>query len=353
VRITAGALTPDKFVKRTPSITVYPDPEISAINVTSFDSDFAEMALSLGSMGDGASRYSVWAELLEADTVVRTTNIVTDATVLADQTIRFDGLEALTAYTVKAHMSNDISENVSSVSVGFTTKETAGAILLYKFNKKDVGSGGSIANHGTYGVQLENSGAVEIGGQAAFDGSSSLRSAGFSYNGINILTAECFAKPVAGSEASAGLMIGSSGEPGSKPGSYHLCYVSGEAPCLRLVLNYQGDWDCNYVDAPFAPDGKWHHFAVVVNPNKATGKSAYLYIDYELAAELDWKKNGNEYKAFGYGWDMFSVGGVWNDSRYYFNGEIDDVRVYNRALTPEQFLRKRDKGFDAFMLLVR
>ena len=237
-----------------------------------------------------------------------------------------------------------------------TTRQAPKDLLFYKFDSKDVGAGGLIADHGALGIPLQTSGAVTVDGQATFDGQSTVWSPNwFSYGGGNVLTAECFAKFTA-EDYSAGnraMLFGGSGEPGYNPGTFHLSLVGGETPYLQLTLTYQGNWDCNHAYAGFTPDGQWHHFAVVFNPNEETGKAAYLYIDHQLATSLDWARNGDNYKPFSLGWGMISIGSVYNDSRYYFKGQIDDVRVYNRALTPDQFLQKRDKGFNAFIFLVR
>ena len=72
-----------------------------------------------------------------------------------------------------------------------------------------------------------------------------------------------------------------------------------------------------------------------------------------MAAELPSPKNGDNFKPLSFGWSYFNVGSVANDGRYYFKGQIDDVRVYNRALAPAQFQQRRDKGFFPFMIMVR
>jgi hypothetical protein len=87
-------------------------------------------------------------------------------------------------------------------------------------------------------------------------------------------------------------------------------------------------------DIAFADTNVWHHIACTYNA--ATGRRT-VYVD-----GVGWyADNGGSIQANG----TFNIGRVpWSEG--YFSGTIDDVRVYNRALSPKEieYLYKGDDG---------
>ncbi len=74
-------------------------------------------------------------------------------------------------------------------------------------------------------------------------------------------------------------------------------------------------------------DGDWHHIVGIYDVDKA-----YLYVDGELDKEVD--ADGNP---IGYTEDPLLIGAKFeNTYRNSWNGLIDDVRIYDYALSPEQ-----------------
>lgn len=353
LRISSGALVPGQFAARTPiDDAVYPQPVLDSLNVGAIEQDSVELSVTLSAIGEGAAYCDLFAVYMKGDTVV--TQAISRVTEPATESFSVLDLEESTAYEFTVCAKNDIYDDVVSIVRSVTTRQAPKPLLYYTFDEKDVESNGLVADHSTQSVYLQTNGSVRIDGQATLDGASTIwNHTGFSYGDINVLTAECFAKFDAEDNTGASMLIGGSGEPGYMPGTFHLYFVGGETPQVRITITYQGNWDCNTASANFTPDGKWHHFAIVVDPSEGTGKAAYLYIDYELAASLDWPKNGSDFKPFSFGWSTISIGSIYNDYRYYFTGQIDDVRVYNRALAPAQFLRQRTKGYNPFMLIIR
>jgi len=94
---------------------------------------------------------------------------------------------------------------------------------------------------------------------------------------------------------------------------------------------YDGAWK-SFGDTP--NDGEWHHLALVLNSSTST---ASLYIDGVKfgsdQAYTDKDISGDTYLATNY----LGTGG-------YFNGSLDDVRIYNYARTPGQIVEDMNAG---------
>jgi hypothetical protein len=85
-------------------------------------------------------------------------------------------------------------------------------------------------------------------------------------------------------------------------------------------------------------DGNWHHLAYV-----RSGTNIYLYVDGLVAASgTKTAFTFNNAVSLGIGNASSPVGGQ------YFKGQIDDVRVYNYALTPVQVIGVKNNGALSF-----
>lgn len=80
-------------------------------------------------------------------------------------------------------------------------------------------------------------------------------------------------------------------------------------------------------------DGQWHHAAGVYD-----GQRMYLYVDGELDAssEATGRLNLNDYPVW--------IGENAERQRRYWNGLLDDVRIYNHALSPTEIRRLAQPG---------
>lgn len=125
--------------------------------------------------------------------------------------------------------------------------------------------------------------------------------------------------------------------------TYSICLNAGK-PYVNVYSMIEGqmELDTNTGSANFAysksiADGTWHHVALTVDPSAdADHPTAKLYVDYELRAtvtlanplcNVDSGANGTLYLG------MSSMG-------YYAPaGSLDEVRISDSVLTPEQFLR--------------
>jgi len=108
-----------------------------------------------------------------------------------------------------------------------------------------------------------------------------------------------------------------------KPGSVHFELLGGK-PKVSISGTTDPLGDLVALDYTLAA-GDWNHLVLT----KST-EYLRLYVDTELAAERELTESGPVILGDGYI-------GAWGNSRY-LNGLIDDVRIYNYALTYDQIL---------------
>ena len=95
----------------------------------------------------------------------------------------------------------------------------------------------------------------------------------------------------------------------------------------RSVMRDADDGRGRYIDASGAfDDGAWHHYALVVD-----GVDSRVYIDGEESAV---SSQGGD--AFDPGTDLYLGGRSVSPSGRYFDGRLDDVRLYTRRLEPAE-----------------
>ena len=113
----------------------------------------------------------------------------------------------------------------------------------------------------------------------------------------------------------------------------YFCENEGEnAGCLRTALKDVDDTDqqTGLDVAPGFADGNWHHYALTVS----SGMGANVYVDGVPQASL--ASQGGD--AFDPASDLYFGGRVDLNDQRFFGGALDDVRVYRRALEPEEIL---------------
>lgn len=86
-------------------------------------------------------------------------------------------------------------------------------------------------------------------------------------------------------------------------------------------------------------NGAWHHVAVTYNNSNATGQKAKLYIDGVLNASADFTTSMNTLSTTG-----IRIG-ARVDGISFFNGSIDEVRIWNTERTAAQILAGKDAEF--------
>lgn len=94
---------------------------------------------------------------------------------------------------------------------------------------------------------------------------------------------------------------------------------------IELIVN---GWEGQNIEVPLdSDDGTWHHISGVYD-----GNVAEVYVDGDKRSTADYSEPLAPY-------DHFEIGRYkWEDNggEWYFDGLVDEVRVYNRALSPAE-----------------
>lgn len=100
-------------------------------------------------------------------------------------------------------------------------------------------------------------------------------------------------------------------------------FLSDTGAMTNYLRNGAVAWHLSVTSPVYTDWDQWHHVAAVYN-----GADVRLYRDGILVATSGVAHTGNLQSS-----TSFRIG-RGSDGTYYWNGQIDDVRVYNRALTP-------------------
>ena len=102
-----------------------------------------------------------------------------------------------------------------------------------------------------------------------------------------------------------------------------------------LILGGLPDFDYA-VGSGYSPDGEWHHIAGVIK-----GTTGTLYFDGE---EVTTDPSVSPLSTTTH--DLFIGRAEWTDTNYWFNGAIDEVKIYNRALSAEEIKADYEAGLE-------
>jgi len=194
-----------------------------------------------------------------------------------------------------------------------------------------------------HGNTLTGSGVTITNGAAMFDGSQSgfATLAPLPLYAYDSMTVEWFMKSDMAGEAIA---LESSANYNDYLGSFAAVTGNGDG---TLTVGYRMK---NGFNAPFARDvmdGKWHHFALVYDWDETTYRIVRLYRDGVLVTEF-----ANNF-ASPTGVNLYSGRlfiGSRGGSSLKFVGELDDIKITGRALTPAEFMKKRSKPPRGFVI---
>jgi hypothetical protein len=118
------------------------------------------------------------------------------------------------------------------------------------------------------------------------------------------------------SSASAGVIIQQRN--GGFNGEYRFM-VNGSGQ-LDLMLYGDGDYQYTFTTTKTVNDGNWHHVAAI-----RQGQNGYIYVDGRLEASDTGTVRSLDSTI------QVAIGADVRDSVTYFNGTIDDVRIYNKS----------------------
>jgi len=106
------------------------------------------------------------------------------------------------------------------------------------------------------------------------------------------------------------------------------------------------EWGIEICGGEYVNDGQWHHGAGVYDPNAdgdGTGKM-YLYANGYLVSSHD----ANGVISKGYDSNDVTLGGNFDDLPNTFDGYIDEVRIYNKALSQQEVAYLAGDGANPF-----
>ena len=202
-------------------------------------------------------------------------------------------------------------------------EETGQTVRDYSVN----GYNGTVTNGG-YGVTSTDG---KIGKALSFDGvDDKVTTPNNGLQGNSLFTIEVWIKVQPGS--TDGWIIGKYDSGTQVPFDF---YISGGLVGTRIG-NTIGEFYLNAVDTVDIRDGQWHHVVFVNTPSVPQND---LYRDGVLVA-TDNTTAGTIASATSHNITIGAAG----SNEAYFNGTIDDVRIYNYARTAEQILQDYRAG---------
>ena len=178
-------------------------------------------------------------------------------------------------------------------------------------------------NHGTrYGATITNNG--KIGQGLQFDGIDDYVDCGIhsSLNIINEITVEAWVKNL-GSPGTYKYLISRGGY------QYHL-YTGSSGNISFFIKDADGTGNKGVWDAESIWDGNWHYITGL-----ADGSKVRLFVD---GSEVGTSGNysGSIVSHIG---GTLHLGGIAPSSMpHFYKGKIDEIKIYNRALSPEEVL---------------
>jgi len=198
------------------------------------------------------------------------------------------------------------------------TIQPSGLVAAYPLDETN---GGTLAAdqsaYNSYGQMqgAPNSVAGKVGTALNFNGSNQAVTAG-NYSQVQLASAGTVEAWIKTSTSSGSLVAV------SKASNFWLGIGSGKATTY--------DWTSSTTtsDTTVIADGNWHHIAITLNAGVANGST--LYVDGIAKKTFIWTP---QYQS-----GILTIGAVYNGSTYsqYFNGAVDHVKVFNRALSAEE-----------------
>ena len=235
-------------------------------------------------------------------------------------------IEALISYNYPTQTVKYATYSSSTGAATGTTDITTGLVAWFKLNgdaNTSIGSQNGIINNAT---STTNQGGF-VDSAYAFNGTNASIIANSSYGlGTTNLSMSCWVNNPIASNSGAFLKIGASGY-GIGMGS---TTFDNTTPGTKIIMLYEGvRWIVTATDLPVG----WHHVVMVIDASGVP--TAYLDgVSTGVNAGAGPSAPGSE---------ATFIGGGSNATRW-FNGAVDDVRLYNRALSLSDILALTSGG---------
>ena len=124
---------------------------------------------------------------------------------------------------------------------------------------------------------------------------------------------------------------------------------------LQCGFSMAGGFDNYNVDgttSPYTPlDGRWHHVAIVYDPNQSGDNRVRLYLDRTLQTGKPYGAVLSSDAETPFLNDTLYIGLYGPGALYKFVGELDDVKITGAVLTPSQFMQSRS-SHDGLIILI-
>jgi len=229
---------------------------------------------------------------------------------------------------------NSVACAVAMVIGGWISGVQAGVVAYYDF----AGAGTNDASGNGYA--LTSTGSVVFANHAAvFNGTAPLLSSGALLTGTySNLTVEFYMKTTTALNEQL-LELGPNGTSASNKGSFDL-YYQGQSDSGKLYAWYVPSANLNrHISPAGLNDGNWHHVAMVIDASKAgTTNYVSVFVDRQ-AIPLDISNNGlNNIRN-----DRLYFGARQGTTPYAFTGQLDDIRISDKALSTNDFLKARSE----------
>ena len=178
-----------------------------------------------------------------------------------------------------------------------------------------------VGNNGTAKGNISYAMDGRFGGALAFDGRDDVINATSSGLNINVGTISAWARPAKSLNLSAGFTgIVSYGNAGST-GEYRLGYVNGYVQFCPGSCTYNDRYTVNL------SSGTWYH---LLGTYDAVANVSALYVNGVLVS------NGTVHAAGAVGTTYVGRLGLYPSNSFYFNGTIDEVRIWNRSMGADE-----------------
>ncbi|MEK7263930.1 MAG: FG-GAP-like repeat-containing protein [Bacteroidota bacterium] len=198
-----------------------------------------------------------------------------------------------------------LGENIDMTGIDFGNTYTNGLVAYYPFNNNTDDESGYENNGANNGATITTDRFGNENSAYSFDGNDYVRVFTGVIPSLNNFSVSCWANAEFTNEFREILSQGNTGN------AFYLGHTS--SGMLRIGDN----WQETSISYPF---NSWHHF-IVVKGNDST----YFYLDGMKYGSTSLISNPLQNPAF-------TIGRQWNEDEYWL-GSIDDIRIYNRALS--------------------